>query len=75
MNNIKQFRIAKGITQEQLGNVCGLKKTTICKWETGNSNPDIETLITLSKYFNCTIDDLVLPKTDTTDTAYPLPQL
>ena len=64
MNNIKHIRKTNGLTQQQLGDILGLKKSTICKWETGNSNPDFKTLIKLSKYFKCTIDELVLSDTD-----------
>ena len=32
---IKQARIAKGLTQEELGNVVGLQKSAIAKYESG----------------------------------------
>jgi len=60
LNNIKHFRTVRGVTQEQLGNICGLGKSTVCKWETGKSNPDLGTIIKLSAYFECTIDELAL---------------
>ena len=32
-NIIKQFREARGLTQEQLGELVGVKKAAVCKWE------------------------------------------
>ena len=60
MNNIKHLRKEKGVSQQQLGDALGLKKSTVCKWETGVSNPGFKTLMKLSKYFECTVDELFL---------------
>ena len=32
-NIIKQFRETRGLTQEQLGELVGVKKAAVCKWE------------------------------------------
>ncbi len=34
-DRIKQLRLAKGITQEELGKIVGVKKAAVQKWESG----------------------------------------
>lgn len=41
MLNIKELRIAKGFTQEQLANECGVQRTTITMIETGENKPSV----------------------------------
>ena len=42
MLNIKELRIAKGLTQEQLANECGVQRTTITMIELGENKPSVE---------------------------------
>lgn len=57
--NLKRERLDKGFTQEKLAELCNVSKTTICQWETNKQEPSIESLITLSKIFAISIDELV----------------
>ena len=41
MINLKEMRIAKGLTQEQLANECGVQRTTITMIETGENKPSV----------------------------------
>lgn len=41
---IKEIRKQKGLTQKQLGELCGMYESQIRKYENGNANPKIETL-------------------------------
>ena len=36
-DRIKQLRVARGMTQEQLGAVCGVTKSAVCQWEIGST--------------------------------------
>lgn len=47
-NNIKEIRIKKGISQQELANEMGVTRQLISKWETGISNPDAEQVKMLS---------------------------
>ena len=47
--NIARFRKEKGITQEQLSEICGVTPQAVSKWEKGLSEPDMETLIKILK--------------------------
>lgn len=41
---IRNHRIAKGLTQEELGNKVFVSKQAVSKWETEKTLPDIETV-------------------------------
>ena len=42
MIDLKELRIAKGLTQEQLANECGVQRTTITMIELGENKPSVE---------------------------------
>lgn len=54
------LRKKKGISQEELANEINVTRQTISKWELGESTPDMEKMISLSNYFDTTLDELVL---------------
>lgn len=47
------------MTQEQLAEFMGVSKTSVSKWETSQSYPDITFLPKLASYFDITIDELL----------------
>ena len=57
--NLYQFRKEKGISQEELGNIIGVSRQAISKWETGERVPDINNLVALCKEFNKTFEDFI----------------
>ena len=57
--NIKLYRKALHLTQEQLANKLNAKKSLISNYENGYSTPDIYTLIKLADIFDISLDDLV----------------
>ena len=48
-----------GFSQEQLGHLVGVSRQTVSKWELGETTPEMEKLIQLSRLFNCSRDQLV----------------
>ena len=58
-NNIKILRTQKNLSQGQLAEKLHVHQTAVSSWETGNSYPDMQTAIELSKYFNVSIDYLI----------------
>lgn len=54
---IKKYRNAKGITQEQLGELVGVTTQAVSKWERGGT-PDAELLPQLSEVLEVSIDAL-----------------
>ena len=55
---IKNLRIEKRLTQQELGNIVGLTSTGISYWESGKAIPNFETMTKLSNYFGVSIDYL-----------------
>lgn len=55
---IKQLRIGKGDTQEQLAAAFQISFQSVSKWETGIASPDIGFLPLIAEYFGVTIDEL-----------------
>ena len=54
--NIESLR---KVTQSEMANAIGTNKANISRWENGEVEPDLETLIKLAKYFNVSVDYLL----------------
>lgn len=63
---LKQLRIAKNMTQEELGKVFNVTNVGVAKWESDDRFPDKNTLIKIADYFKVTLDYL-LCRTDLKD--------
>ena len=50
-NRLKQLRMEKGLTQEELGNQLGLANNTISRYEKGDREPKIDTWQKLAGFF------------------------
>ena len=57
-NQIKQLRLRRGITQEEMAQHFGITAQAVSKWERGAATPDISLLPDISAYFGVTIDEL-----------------
>lgn len=55
-DRIQSLRKTKGISQEELADKIGVSRQAISKWESEQSNPDLEKIILLSDYFEVTTD-------------------
>ena len=49
---IKKLRMDYGLTQEKMANIIGVRKTTICNYESGYAQPTLDTLGNIVKCFN-----------------------
>lgn len=58
------LRKERGISQEQLAEVLGVSRQSISKWESGAALPEVEKLMTISKYFGVTVDYLLSDEYD-----------
>lgn len=58
-SNIRRLRKRNKLTQRELGEKLGLKHNTVADYESGANKPSISSLITMSKLFDVTIDELV----------------
>ena len=53
------LRTEKGWTQQQLADLLGVTNKTVSKWERNEGYPSIDTLLSLSKLFNISVDELL----------------
>lgn len=58
-DNLRKYRKEKKITQENLADLLNVSFQTVSKRERGKAEPNIDTLIKISKIFEVSIDDLV----------------
>lgn len=56
---IKQLRKEKGLLQEDLANLIGLKVGTISKYEQGDRTPGINQLVVIAEALGCTTNDIL----------------
>lgn len=57
--NISHLRKSNKVTQEQLAQYVGVKRTNISNWEKKVSRPSLEHLHKIAKFFDIQIDDLI----------------
>lgn len=56
---IKELRMRNGISQQELGDLIGVTKVSVCGYETGSRSPNIETLEALASAFGISVDYLL----------------
>ena len=57
-NRLKEFREAKGLTQEKLAELALVSRQTIISIERGRYVPSLELALKLGQLFNCRVEDL-----------------
>ena len=57
--NLKKYRIAKGLTQEEVAAFLEITAQSVSKWERGESYPDITFLPALANIFETSVDLLI----------------
>ncbi|MBQ7370195.1 MAG: helix-turn-helix transcriptional regulator [Clostridia bacterium] len=60
---LRELRHERNITQSELGKLVNTSKMAISHWEKGHSEPSISQLLSLSEYFEVSVDYLI-GKTD-----------
>lgn len=57
---IKKVRKEKNLTQQDMADKLGISRQAVSNWENNKNLPDIEMLITMSRVFCLTLDELIL---------------
>ena len=65
--NLKKLRELKNISQRELGRQINVAGTMISRYERGDAEPNIETLIRLADFFNVSVDTLIGHDADLVD--------
>ena len=56
---LKELRLEKQMTQEQLAEQMGVSRRTVSRWETGNNLPDLSMRVELADYYDIEIKELL----------------
>ena len=59
MNRIRDLRIAQGMQQADLARELKVSRVSISRYETGERDPDLATILRLCDIFGCTTDYLL----------------
>ena len=59
MFNLMLVRKKAKLTQTELAEKLNVTRGTIANWESGTSNPNIEMLLELSRFFSVSVDYLI----------------
>lgn len=63
-HKIQENRIKKGLSQEVLAEKLGVSRQSVSKWELGQSLPEVDKIVAMSKLFSITTDDLLITNKD-----------
>lgn len=58
-DNLKRIRKDNNLSQEQLAEKLGVSRQAVSKWESGQSYPEMDKVLTICKLFNYNIDELM----------------
>ena len=58
--NLKDLREYENISQLELSKRTGISQSSIARWELDKTQPTIKDVVTLAKYFNVSIDNIIL---------------
>lgn len=56
---LKQYRRAKGLTQQELADLLGVSNKSISRWESDGGYPDVPLLLPLARALGVSVDDLL----------------
>ena len=51
--NLKKYRVAQELTQEQLADIVGVRRETIMRLEKAQYNPSLKLAIDISRMYQC----------------------
>jgi|GEM_PF-5962126 len=72
-NRLRAFREAKNMTQEELGNILGLKRASISAIETGKMELTLDNLLKIADHFSISVDHFLERKVS--ETIQPSPTI
>lgn len=58
--NLKKYRVAQELTQEQLADIVGVRRETIMRLEKAQYNPSLKLVIDISRAVKAPIEDIFI---------------
>ena len=59
MLKLRELRLEKGVSQDEVADALKVKNYTIGNWERNRAEPNISALVELADYFGCSLDYLL----------------
>ena len=59
MLRLRELRLEKGVSQDEVADALKVKNYTIGNWERNRAEPNLSAVLELANYFGCTIDYLL----------------
>ncbi|MBE5745288.1 MAG: helix-turn-helix transcriptional regulator [Clostridiales bacterium] len=56
---LKELRVDKNLSQRALGEIFNVCNQTVSFWESGSREPDLDTLISIARFFEVSVDYLL----------------
>ena len=56
---LKELRKETGISQKELAVLLDTNNSSVCDWERGRTQPDLETVVKIAQYFHVSADYLL----------------
>lgn len=56
---MKEIRLARGMTQQQLADAVGITDAAVCQHENGTREPNLELIRKYCSVLHCTLDELI----------------
>ncbi|MBY0753945.1 helix-turn-helix transcriptional regulator [Clostridium sardiniense] len=72
--NLKNLRLDNDLSQIKLSEKLGISRSTYSNYENGISEPDLDMIIKISDFFNCSIDELLKGKVATESYPFDTPK-
>lgn len=66
---LRSLREDKGLTQDQLGDILNVSRSLVSKWEHASKIPAVDCLMSLSKIYDITIDEIIYGERKNTKNA------
>ena len=61
MNSIKERRLERNYTLDQVAALIGVDKSTVSLWENGKKEPRVNAIMRLADLFGCSVEELMRP--------------
>lgn len=62
MNKLREIRLSRKLTQQEIAKALNVKVATVSRWENGKFYPKVDKLIKLARFLDCKLEDLVIYK-------------
>ena len=60
LSKLKEYRVAAGLTQEELAEKANVRRETIIRLEAGKYNPSLKMAVDISRAVNTAIEDIFI---------------